>query len=119
MIDEKFETDKVFKWFAEQLQLKGGLLIVFQQLRDNNHYFAQDMVKQFPSFSARYIYDEEEKNREFGAFRIDKNREPKGRWVGKLPCRYDRDTMVLDLLDTELPVDAQKVADYFGGRVVD
>jgi hypothetical protein len=116
MIDEKFETDKVFKWFAEQLQLKGGLLIVFQQLRDNNHYFAQDMVKQFPSFSARYIYDEEEKNREFGAFKIDKNREPKGRWVGKLPCRYDRDTMVLDLLDVEMPSGYYKAKEIFGAK---
>lgn len=114
LIDEKFETDKVFKWFAEQLQLKGGVLIVFQQLRDNNQYFAHDMVKQFPSFSARYIYDDETKNREFGCFRIDKNREPKGRHIYKLPCRYDRDTMVLDLLDTDYPPEMQKIKDIFG-----
>jgi Predicted ATP-dependent serine protease len=119
LIDDKFETDKVFKYFSEQLKAKGGVLIIFQQLRDNNEYFAKDMVRQFPSFSARYIYDDEAKNREFGSFKVDKNRDPKGRWVSKLPCRYDRDTMVLDLLDTELPVEAQKVADYFGGRVVD
>jgi hypothetical protein len=114
LIDEKFETDKVFKYFSEQLKTKGGILILFQQLRDNNQYFAHDMVKQFPSFSARYIYDDEAKNREFGAFRIDKNREPKGRWVGKVPCRYDRDTMVLDLLDTELPENYYKIKEIFG-----
>jgi len=118
LIDEKYETDKVFKHFSEELKKKGGVLILFQQLRDNNHYFAQDMVKQFPSFAARYIYDEEENSREFGAFRIDKNREPKGRWVSKLPCRYDRDTMVLDLLDTEMPVGMQRVMDVFGAKEV-
>lgn len=119
LIDEKYETDKVFKYFSEQLKSKGGVLILFQQLRDNNQYYAHDMVKQFPSFAARYIYDEEEKNREFGAFRIDKNREPKGHWVAKLPCRYDRDTMVLDLLDTELPIGMQKIKDVFNARIVE
>jgi hypothetical protein len=118
LIDEKYETDKVFKYFSEQLKSKGGILILFQQLRDNNQYFAHDMVKQYPSFAARYIYDEEEKNREYGAFRIDKNREPKGRWVSKLPCRYDRDTMVLDLLDTEYPAEMGKIKKMFGATEV-
>jgi hypothetical protein len=116
LIDEKYETDKVFKHFSEELKKKGGVLILFQQLRDNNQYFAHDMVKQFPSFAARYIYDDENKDREYGAFRIDKNREPKGKWVPKLPCRYDRDTMVLDLLDTDYPPEMQKIKDIFGAR---
>lgn len=114
LIDEKYETDKVFKYFSEQLKSRGGILILFQQLRDNNQYFAHDMVKQYPSFATRYIYDDETKNREFGCFRIDKNREPKGRWVSKLPCRYDRDTMVLDLLDTDYPPEMQKIKEIFG-----
>ena len=114
LVEDKCETDVVFKYFSEQLQQKGGFLILFQQLKDNNEYFAPNMSKQFPSFSARYIYDDETKNREFGCFRIDKNREPKGRWVGKLPCRYDRDTMVLDLLDTEYPPEMMKIKEIFG-----
>ena len=46
------------------------------QLRDNNEWLAKDLVKQFPSFAGRYIYDNTDSG-EYGKFIIDKMRDPK------------------------------------------
>lgn len=129
MIEDKCQTDSVFKHFAEQLQSKGGFLFLFQQLRENNTYFAPDLVKQFPSFACRYIYDDETKDRLNGHFKIDKNREPKDIWVNKIPCKYDTDTMLLEEVtnigaygvDKSEPKEAQTINDIkevFGGTLI-
>ncbi len=83
------ETDKLIKYFTKQLQKNRGVAIVFVQLRDNNEWLAKDLIKQFPSFACRYVYDNEGDG-EYGKFIIDKMREPKIRVKHyEIPCRYD------------------------------
>jgi len=54
------ETDKLFKYFAEQLIKKSGNLIIFVQLRESGKFFAKDMISFFPALVSRYLYDNEE-----------------------------------------------------------
>lgn len=82
------ETDKLFKHFAEQLVKNNGILIAMVQLRENGKFFAQDLIKQFPAFIARYFYDNDEDGSS-GYFLVDYIREPKiNRRIVKIPCRY-------------------------------
>ena len=44
------------------------------QLRDSNEWLAKDLIKQFPAFACRYVYDTDDSG-EYGKFIIDKIRE--------------------------------------------
>jgi hypothetical protein len=95
MIDNKAETDIIFRKLIEQLQKSRGFLIVFQQLKEDNSYFAVNLVKQFPSLSARYIYDEEHDGT-YGKFHIDVIRRPKRKMkFCQIPCVYNFETALL------------------------
>ena len=83
------EVDKLLMHFTKQLQKTKGIAIVFMQLRDNNEWLAKDLVKQFPAFACRYIYDKDSSG-EYGKFMIDKIRDPKIRINHyEIPCKYD------------------------------
>jgi hypothetical protein len=82
-------TDKTYEHFAKQLVKQGGILIVFCQLRRDGTFFAEDMIKFFPSIIAKFLYDDET-NGERSAFEIVKIREPFDNRQGyKIPCIYD------------------------------
>lgn len=103
MIPDKAKTDLVFKHLVEQLYKTNGILIVFQQLKSTagqeNRWFAENMVNQFPALSARYLYDTEDSG-EFGKFQIDKMREPKVRTKSyEICCRYNWETKELKRVD--------------------
>ena len=92
------EVDKLLMHFTKQLQKTKGIAIIFMQLRDNNEWLAKDLVKQFPSFACRYIYDNTDSG-EYGRFEIDKAREPKIKAYNKqLPCLYNWETKELKLI---------------------
>ena len=95
LIENKAETDVIMRHFIEQLDKQGGFLIVFQQLKEDNTYFAPNMVKQFPSLACRYIYDDENDGT-YGRFKIDVIREPKGQLKNfknwEIPCMYQEDS---------------------------
>jgi hypothetical protein len=89
LISDKSQTDVVFKHFIEQLDKQGGFLIVFMQLKEDNGWFAPNMVTQFPALGAKYIYDNENDGA-YGKFVVDPIREPKGYIKNfEIPCHYD------------------------------
>ena len=93
------ETDKLFKYFAEQLIKNGGNLIIFVQLRESGKFFASDMISFFPALVARYLYDNEEDGTT-GYFICDYIREPKiAKKKIKIPCIYNFDTKELKRVD--------------------
>ena len=59
-IENKAETDLVFKYFADQMFKTNGFLIVFMQLKEHGDWFAPNMVKQFPALATRYLYDNDD-----------------------------------------------------------
>jgi len=102
LIENKAETDVVMRHFVEQLDKQNGFLIVFQQLKTDNSYFAPNMATQFPAFATRYIYDDDNDGT-YGKFKIDVIREPKGKiknfknW--EIPCFYNEQTKELKRID--------------------
>ncbi len=89
MIEEKSMTDTIFKRLVEQLYKTNGILIVFQQLKEDNTFFAPNLCKQFPSFVARYVYDSENDGT-YGKWKVDDMREPKEHIkVYDVPCIYN------------------------------
>ena len=89
LISDKSQTDVVFKHFIEQLDKQGGFLIVFMQLKEDNGWFAPNMVTQFPALGAKYIYDNENDGT-YGKFIVDPIREPRGYIKNfEIPCKYD------------------------------
>lgn len=91
LIDNYAETDKVLKYFVDQLNKTNGFLIIFMQLKSDNSWFAGNMVNFFPALAARYIYDDiPETYGTTGAWEIDAIRDPKGnKKTGNIPCIYD------------------------------
>lgn len=84
------ETDKILQDLNDKVRDTKGVLIIFVQLRaESNMWFAPDLIKQFPAFACRYIY-EQEGNGEYGKFHVDKLRDAKIKIKNyKIPCRYD------------------------------
>jgi hypothetical protein len=92
------ETDKLYKYFAEQLVKNKGTLIIFVQLKDNGDFFAKNMIAMFPALVTRYFYDDDEKG-DTGYFIVDYMREPRvHKKRHKIPCKYDWDTKELTIV---------------------
>jgi len=101
MIPDKSKTDLVFKHFIEQLYKTNGILIVFMQLKEDNNWFAPNMVKQFPALATKYIYDTDGDG-EYGKFQIEVIREPKLRIKSyEIPCKYNWESKELDMITDE------------------
>jgi hypothetical protein len=89
-------TPVVFQHLSDEMRNKGGIMIVFSQLRDDFRWFAPDLVKQFARFSARYLYDDNEGI--IGHFDCDKITDPKGHsQTAVIPCIFDFDTREVKL----------------------
>ena len=92
------ETDKVLKYLNDKVRDKQGVAIAFVQLRDNNEWLAKDLIKQFPAFAGRYLYDDD--TGEYGRFKIDKIRDAKVKVKRyEIPCRYDWETKIFKQVD--------------------
>jgi len=76
MVEDKSQTDSVMKYFVEQLFKTNGFLIIFMQIKKNGEWFAPNMIDQFPTLAARYIYDNDEDGTT-GKWLIDVIREAK------------------------------------------
>ena len=99
LIENKAETDLAFKLLSDELHKTNGLLIVFQQLKADNEYFAPNLAKQFPCLATRYLYDKEDDGT-YGRFKVDERRRKIGkRKTCEIPCYYDDETSVLTRLD--------------------
>lgn len=106
--DDYAMTDKLYKYFAEQLVKKGGVLIVFAQLMQNNDFFAKNMIDLFPSFVAKFVYEDETGVNSY--FQITKIREPRTKIKsGKIPCIYDFESKELKMIDEKTDFKKLKV----------
>jgi hypothetical protein len=111
-IDDKARTDTIFRELNKQLYKTKGFLIVFQQLKEVQYeygkkgaknpremyqWFAPNLIKQFPSLAAMYLYDDiSQMDGKYGAFYIDACREPKiTNKKHVIPCVYNAVTKVL------------------------
>ncbi len=92
MIEDKAQTDIVFRKLSSEMQMKGGFLIVFMQLKEDGNYFAPNMVMQFPALCCRFFHEDEERIN--GYFVIDANRDPKTNQK-KLKVKYNPETLEL------------------------
>jgi len=93
LVEDKSITDVVFKHINEEMERKGGILIVMSQLKENYEWFAPNMCKDYPSLTARYIFDDE--SGKSGHFQIDKMRSPKGDYrTYTINCTYDHVTKI-------------------------
>ena len=99
LVIDKAKTDLIFKNFIEQLNKMGGFLIIFQQLKTDNSWFAPNLCQQFPALATRYLY-EKDGDGTYGKFVIDVVRE--GKMKGKifeLPCKYFWETKELKRIE--------------------
>jgi hypothetical protein len=76
--DDFAQTQAVFKHLNDEMVRKGGILVVFTQLKEDYNYFAVNLVKSFPRFAARFIYDDE--TGVVSHFQVDKITDPKGHY---------------------------------------
>jgi hypothetical protein len=72
-------TPAVFQHLSNEMKRKGGILVVFNQLRDDYRWFAPDLVKQFARLSARFVYDDQ--TGIISHFDCDKITDPKGHYL--------------------------------------
>ena len=98
LIAEKENTDMIFKHFTEEMERKGGILIVMSQLKKDYNWYAPNMIDQFPALAARYILDSED--RKTGHWQIDKVRDSRlGVYTNVIPCEFDLETKILTKKD--------------------
>lgn len=96
--DDYATTDKLYKYFAEQLVKKGGILIVFVQLMQNGSFFAANMIDMFPAFVAKFLYEDETGTNSY--FQITKIREQKEKIkYNKILTSYDWQSRELKVRD--------------------
>ena len=81
------------------MRLKGGILVVFTQLKENYEWFAPNLVKNFVRFAARFIRDDLESGK-YSHFQIDKITDPIGNYsTAIVPCEYNFETKELKKKD--------------------
>jgi hypothetical protein len=59
MGDDFAQTQAVFKHLNDEMVRKQGILVVFTQLKEDYNWFAVNLIKSFPRFAARFVYDDE------------------------------------------------------------
>jgi hypothetical protein len=97
-LEHKENTDTVLKHLNNELQRKGGILVIFTQLKQNYDFFAPNLIDHYPTFAAKYIQDSENKTE--GHWDIQKIKEPRGNYCTYiLPCSYTQDTKVFKVKD--------------------
>lgn len=96
LIEEKEQTDKIFKFFTEEMERKGGILIIMMQLKVDHDWYAPNMITQFPALAARYKIDSED--RKTGHWELDKIRDSKfGYYNPIIQCEFNQDTKLLTI----------------------
>jgi len=87
-------TQSIFKYLADEMRRKGGILVVFSQLKEDYSWFAVNLIKSFPALTVRYIYDDS--TGVIGHFECDKIRDPLGHnQSARIDCEFDFSTKIL------------------------
>jgi len=98
---EFFKLDSIYQNIAEQLTDHGGLTIVFAQLRkEDNKFYAEDMVEQFACFVGKFGYPTKNGNvdNKHPYIKSEKIRRPKnGLQYQTIPLLYNHDDKSLIL----------------------
>jgi hypothetical protein len=90
------QTQAVFKHLNDEIARKGGILIVFTQLKEESQWFAVNLIKSFASFAARFMYKDRDK-RDKSFWLIDKIRDPIGNYPeSRVNCKFDFETKILE-----------------------
>ena len=91
-------TQSIFKHLSDEMRRKGGILLVFTQLKEDYNYFAVNLIKSFARFAARFIYDDT--TGITSHYQVDKITDPKGHYQNAIiPCTFDFDTKELKKRD--------------------
>jgi len=92
-LEHKESTDTVLKHLNDELQRKGGILVIFTQLKQTSEFFAPNLIDHYPTFAARLIQDNDSKT--LSHFDIQKIKEPRGNYCTYiLQCEYDQNTRI-------------------------
>ena len=92
-LEHKENTDTVLKHLNDELQRKGGILVIFTQLKQTYEFFAPNLIDHYPTFAARYMQDNDTKTA--GHWDISKIKEPRGDSVTyNLACEYDLESKI-------------------------
>ena len=87
------QVDKLYNYFAEQLTKKGGILIIFAQLKMDGKFFAENMISLFPALVAKFEYIKDsngQEDRTKSNLTVEKAREGKTpNSFTVIPCEYD------------------------------
>lgn len=97
-LEHKENTDTVLKHLNDELQRKGGILVIFTQLKTTSEWFAPNLIDHYPTFATRLIQDNDSKT--MSHFDISKIKEPRGNFTSfVLPCEYNHETRVFKKKD--------------------
>lgn len=86
------QTANLYRIFAKQLDKHGGLCYIFSQLKPSGEFYAEQMVKFFGSFVAKYFFTEKngQMDNRNTKFEIEKIRESKvGKQYITIPTYFD------------------------------
>jgi tRNA A37 threonylcarbamoyladenosine biosynthesis protein TsaE len=95
---EGFEkTSIVLEYLGTEMRKRRGILVIFTQLKvESYEWFAPNLIEQYPTLSAKYMQDSEDKT--FGHWDVRKIKEPKGNFTTySLPCEFNHDTKIFQL----------------------
>jgi hypothetical protein len=87
-------TQSIFKHLSDEMRRKGGILIVFTQVKEDYKWFAVNLTKSFARFTCIFAYDD--MSGVNSHFEIDKITDPKGHnKSGRVDCEFNFDTKEL------------------------
>lgn len=93
------KTDDLFAEFIEKIKKTNAIMIGFMQLKNNNNYFADNLVLQYPALVCKYIY-EDDNDGTYTKFQITEIRDGKMKGKGfEIPCKYCFDTKEVKLIE--------------------
>jgi hypothetical protein len=97
-LEHKELTDTTLKHLNDELNRKGGILVIFTQLKTTHDWFAPNLIDHYPTFAAKLIQDNESKTESH--WDIQKIKEPRGNYCNYiLPCTYDQNTKIFKQKD--------------------
>lgn len=97
-LEHKESTDTTLKHLNDELQRKGGILVIFTQLKQTSEFFAPNLIDHYPTFAAKLIQDNDTKT--LSHFDIQKIKEPRGNFCTyQLQCEFNPETKIFKIKD--------------------
>jgi Bifunctional DNA primase/polymerase, N-terminal len=91
------DTDKLYKRFSEQLDVHGGIAIIFVQLRADGEFFAKNLIDFFPALVCKFRHPNAA-DRTRAIFETSKIRESESRQqFVTIKVKYDFESKILEV----------------------